>query len=99
MSSPGLQKTCVRLWELASALPTPGSAEYFEARRLQNLVAQTDGFAQKIGFSGTKFILKHLFGYGKGLRRPLMPTPEEKGKDILENQWFVKIMAEEERTR
>lgn len=64
---------------------------------MQNLVAQTDGFAQKIGFSGTKFILNHLFGYGKGLRRPLMPTPDAKGKDILENEWFLKIMAEEQR--
>jgi len=95
ISSQDTQRTCVRLWVLASSLPNPGSTDYLEARRLQNLVAQTDGFAQKIGFSGTKFILDHLFGYGKGLRRPLMETPEGRCKEILENEWFLKIMAEE----
>jgi L-threo-3-deoxy-hexylosonate aldolase len=90
-------RACVRLWKLASSLPKPGSPEYLEARRLQNLLAQTDGFAQKIGFSGTKFILHHTFGHGKQLRRPLMATPDEKRKEILENEWFMKVMAEEKR--
>ncbi|KAJ4369667.1 hypothetical protein N0V83_005429 [Neocucurbitaria cava] len=90
-------RTCVRLWELASSLPVPGSTDYVEARRLQNVVAQTDGFAQKIGFSGTKFILHHAFGYRKGLRRPLMPTPDEKKGDILENEAYLRIMIEEKK--
>ena len=85
----------MRLWDLASSLPMPGSDDYLEARRLQNLVALTDGFAQKIGFSGTKFILNHLFQYGNTLRRPLKATPESKRLEILEDQWFKKIMAEE----
>jgi 4-hydroxy-2-oxoglutarate aldolase len=62
---------------------------------LQDLVAQTDGFAQNIGFSGTKLILNHLFGYGKFPRRPLTAIPEHKRKEILQNEWFVKIMAHE----
>ncbi|KAF2642720.1 putative dihydrodipicolinate synthase [Massarina eburnea CBS 473.64] len=90
-------RTCVRLWDLASSLPVPGSDDYLEARRLQNLVAQVDGVAQKIGFSGMKFILNHLFKYGKGLRRPLMPTPDDKGKVILDNEWYLKILAEEKK--
>jgi hypothetical protein len=62
-----------------------------------NLVALTDGFAQKIGFSGIKFILHHTFKYGKGLRRPLMSTPDEKRKAILENEAYLRIMEEEEK--
>lgn len=75
----------------------PSSEKYREARRLQNLIAQTDGFAQQIGFSGTKFILNHQFGHSKALRRPLMPTPAAKGSDILGNEWYTKIVAEERR--
>lgn len=29
------------------------------------------------------------------LRRPLVPTDESKGKEILENELFVKIMKKE----
>ncbi|PVH92812.1 putative dihydrodipicolinate synthase [Periconia macrospinosa] len=90
-------RVCVKLWELASSGSAPSSDEYREARRLQNLIAQTDGFAQKIGFSGTKFLLNQQFGYSKMLRRPLVPTPETKTKEILENEWYLAIMAEEKK--
>lgn len=87
----------MKLWDLASSLPAPGSPDYLEARRLQNLIAVTDGFAQKIGFAGTKCILNHIFGYGKGLRRPLTATSDARKEEILGNEAFLKIIKEEKK--
>lgn len=42
-------KTCVRLWELCQAVP--GSGSYAEAQKVQNLIANADGVAIKIGVS------------------------------------------------
>lgn len=42
-------KTCVRLWELCLAVP--GSGSYAEAQKVQNLIANADGVAIKIGVS------------------------------------------------
>ncbi|KAF2001583.1 putative dihydrodipicolinate synthase [Amniculicola lignicola CBS 123094] len=90
-------RSCTKLWSLASSFPSPGSRDYLEARRLQNLTAATDGFTQKIGFAGVKFILNHLFGYGKGLRQPLMGMSDERREEVLDNEAFRRIMVEEKR--
>lgn len=40
-------RSCVKLWELCLAVP--GSGSYVEAQKVQNLIANADGVAIKIG--------------------------------------------------
>lgn len=42
-------RTCVKLWELCLAVP--GSRSFAEAQKVQNLIANADGVAIKIGVS------------------------------------------------
>ncbi|CAG8978796.1 hypothetical protein HYALB_00011061 [Hymenoscyphus albidus] len=85
-------KTCVRFWELCQAVP--GSGSYAEAQRVQNLIANADGVAIKIG--GMKMLLNRLFGYGGEPRRPLMPMEKERGDLVMEEK-YIKDLLEFER--
>ncbi|KUJ15975.1 putative dihydrodipicolinate synthase [Mollisia scopiformis] len=86
---------CVKLWELCLAVP--GSGSYAEAQKVQNLIANADGVAIKIGIPGMKMLLNRMFGYGKNPRRPLMPITAEK-RDLIMAEGVLKELVEFEKS-
>ncbi|TVY84403.1 L-threo-3-deoxy-hexylosonate aldolase [Lachnellula suecica] len=84
-------RTCVKLWELCQA--APGTGSYVEAQKVQNLIANADGVAIKIGIPGMKMLLNRLFGYGNKPRRPLMPMSVEKGDVVMNHKLMKELMA------
>ncbi|KAK3313099.1 putative dihydrodipicolinate synthase [Apodospora peruviana] len=85
-------RTCAKLWELCNSDPTGK-----ETKRLHNMLALADGFAQGIGIGGMKYILYRKFGYPKKPRRPLPFVSRETGGDkIMENVYLQDILWEED---
>ncbi|KAF8848018.1 putative dihydrodipicolinate synthase [Acephala macrosclerotiorum] len=82
-------RTCVKLWELCLAVPE----SYAEAQKVQNLIANADGVAIKIGIAGMKMLLKNMFGYGKNPRRPLLPMSSMKGDLVLAKPVIKELIA------
>ncbi|KAL1893743.1 hypothetical protein Sste5346_006244 [Sporothrix stenoceras] len=91
-------KLCVKLWELASSGAAPGSPEYKEAQRLQNVVALADGVAARIGIAGLKMMTTRCRGYGSNApRRPLLPMDGAEGDAVMANEYIKRVMEEEEK--
>ncbi|KAH8655316.1 putative dihydrodipicolinate synthase [Xylariales sp. PMI_506] len=88
-------RICVKLWNLASSEPSPGSAEDKEAKRLQGLIALADGVAQGIGIPGLKMLVHQRFGYCQNPRLPLLPMDDTIGTALMANEYIVKLLEEE----
>ncbi|TVY22568.1 putative 4-hydroxy-2-oxoglutarate aldolase, mitochondrial [Lachnellula hyalina] len=84
-------RTCVKLWELCQA--APGTGSYVEAQKVQNLIANADGVAIKIGIAGMKMLLNRLFGYENKPRRPLMPMSVEKGDAVMAHKLVRELIV------
>ncbi|KAH8655400.1 putative dihydrodipicolinate synthase [Xylariales sp. PMI_506] len=89
-------KICVKLWQLASSGVAPGSTEYQEAQRLQNILALADGTFQGIGIPGLKMLIHQRFGYSANPRRPLLPMANEVGAALMESKYIAAVMKEEQ---
>ncbi|KAH7308436.1 putative dihydrodipicolinate synthase [Stachybotrys elegans] len=86
-------RTCVKLWELSSSVP--GTEEYKEAQRLQNLLALADGACQKIGIAGLKMLVHSVLGHSQQPRRPLSSMSREQGALLMETEAIKAVLAEE----
>ncbi|RDW91002.1 hypothetical protein BP5796_02167 [Coleophoma crateriformis] len=82
-------RSCVKLWNICQSPVSP------EAVALQNIIANADGVAIKIGIPGMKMLLGRLFGYGGRPRRPILPMSQEKGDAIMASE-ALKVLLDYE---
>lgn len=64
-----------------------------EAQRLQGIIARGDITVANSGVSGTKSILRRLYGYGGNPRRPLPPISAEAAEALWNHPHIQELVA------